>query len=231
MPAYAGVGRLGRAPARRGVDRCRRVSPTRERAYRLPPDPAARAGRNGTRRGRPCRGTARAVSGAALQPALRGRGVLAAGDCRAARAHPRCRASRRNSRAALWTSRRSDGGHSDKDPRLPGGSNGTGCSRWPRAALLTLPDTKQSLGPATGAGSNGRCTRYCGRRPERRGPDLLAALRPSFRYAVSGAIRTRRPAICSSLSSPRRLRSDWRLMLQGAFASKLVPGGIADAAR
>jgi hypothetical protein len=34
--------------------------------------------------------------------------------------------------------------------------------RW--AGVLTLTGTKQPLDPATGGGSNGRCTRYCGRR-------------------------------------------------------------------
>jgi hypothetical protein len=52
---------------------------------------------------------------------------------------------------------------SHKLPASIGGQLCSGCGRWAQAGVLTLPGIKQSLGPATGTGSNGSCTRHFGR--------------------------------------------------------------------
>ena len=45
-----------------------------------------------------------------------------------------------------------------------GRQRGSGCCRWQLAGVGTPTGAKQSLGSATGGGSKGHCTRYCGRR-------------------------------------------------------------------
>jgi hypothetical protein len=100
----------------------------------------------------------------------------------------------------------------------------SGCGRWAPAGLVTLSDTKQSLGPATGAPASGGCVKYRGRwtRTGRPAPCQRPLLyRPNSRSRPTGVGQSTRLGAAKPTFTARFARASHGIWTSGTANTAL----------